>query len=72
MKYVMIRECLPIVFTEAIQHDTFRSLGVTSAGFCDITWDEQGQYVQAYGESVSLRLKPAPGDTKILTQFMIK
>ena len=82
MKYVMVDHIFPIVFTEAHQHRTFERMNVTSAGFCKIVedYDErmdgemrwEGNYVIAYGESLGLKMKPAPQDSKILTRFMLK
>lgn len=72
MKYVMVDHIFPIVFTEAHQHRMFEKMNITSAGFCRVMEDEDGPRVVAYGESIGLKMKPAPQDAKILTRFMLK
>ena len=76
MKYVMIDGYLPIVFTEAMQHVSFKKMGnITSAGFCDVVHPHDGirGWVQVYGVSVSLGMMiPGPQDAIILTQMLIK
>lgn len=54
MKYIKVGDYNSIIiFPEIIQHDTFRYLNPTTAGFCYI---EKGR-VHCFGESVSLGLK---------------
>lgn len=63
MKYVIINEDTPIIFPEHIDHSKFSSVGrITSAGFCAFDKDKLGTWLQVYGESISLKLKPAEDD----------
>ncbi len=67
MKYVIINEDTPIMFPEHIDHCRFSEIGkVTSAGFCSIKTDELGNWTAVYGESKSLKIKPAKDDTILL------
>jgi hypothetical protein len=83
MKYVMIGNILPILFTEAMNHSDFKCNGdITSAGMCSIDsrlkYDKDaGKYfvekiVHCYGESISLNLKPAEKDAERIKQFLLK
>ena len=63
-KYVRLIEYdTIIIFNEIISHDTFKHLGVKSAGFCYI----EDREVKCFGESYSLGLKSLEEDTKIAT-----
>ena len=61
-KYVHVHYGI-IIFPEAIEHSTFRSLKPTSAGFCYV--DECS--VKCFGESHSLDLKSVPDDSQKAT-----
>ena len=71
IKYVIIDDCFPVVFSAAIPHKDV-AIGlcshgpVTSAGFLT----DQGDHISAHGESVSLDIKSKPGDSRILTRFL--
>lgn len=82
-KYVILDECFPIIFTEAIGHDNFKSISTgvgilkpTSAGFFDTTIDHirkaVGDYitVNTYGESVSLKLQSKPEDARLIEKLL--
>ena len=72
-KYVMIDECLPIIFPEGIEHIRFNSIGkITSAGFLFISFDELKDkfVVLAYGKSESLNLVPGEYDEVIIEDFL--
>lgn len=82
IKYVIIDETYPIIFSEAHQHSSFRDISgnVTSAGFCSFQEVDtpvgsrfcQSRIIQArcYGESVSLNIKSDPEkDAIILTRL---
>lgn len=63
MKYVIINEDFPIIFPEHIEHCKFSEIGkITSAGFCALEKDKLGSWLAVYGESISLKLKPAEDD----------
>ena len=64
-KYVRLHQYdTIIIFNEIISHDTFKSLGVKSAGFCYINSRE----VRCFGESYSLGLKSLDDDSQIATR----
>jgi hypothetical protein len=55
MKYVIVDNVFPIIFSDGMKHSDFIHRGeITSAGMIKISGDE----VHCYGESVSLKLKP--------------
>jgi hypothetical protein len=56
LKYV-IKKREAITFPKSIEHDTFRYMPLTSAGFVDIWHDENGIRFRCYGLSTSLGLK---------------
>ena len=66
MKYVIIGECFPILFTQGQQHCDFTHLKPTSAGFCKFSYKDDISKVECYGESISLNLKPGQYDEKII------
>lgn len=66
MKYVILRNTDPIIFSEDIQHSTFKGLGPTSAGFCSIM---DGHLVIS-GFSISLGMRPGPNDKEILKKHL--
>lgn len=83
MKYVMIDGIMPILFTEAMNHKDFIHRGnITSAGMCKINakinWDRYAEEyivekeVVCYGESISLKLKPAEQDAKYIKKFLLE
>lgn len=68
MKYVMIDDCIPIIFSSAMQHSDFKHLNPTSAGMVriDRVEGECRFTAQCYGKSVSLNMKPAITDSKCI------
>jgi hypothetical protein len=69
IKYVVISEMFPILFSEAQKHSDFLAMGnITSAGFVDI---QDPKNPVTYGKSTSLKLKPDPCD-EILIEVMLK
>jgi hypothetical protein len=72
IKYIMLDQSMPVIFGEYFAHaDVTANLSrlgeVTSAGFVHLNAD--GEYV-AYGESVSLNMKPGPHDSRILNRTL--
>ena len=82
IKYIILENLKPIIFSHFQQHKDFRFLGnITSAGFVDITktQDECGNTIsiaRAYGKSISLNLSPVESDhiklTMLLNPFLDK
>lgn len=72
-KYV-IADNIPILFFMGIEHkDVARGLKITSAGFCDVWYDELIRVWKAkcYGESISLNMKSNPDvDTYLLEMVL--
>lgn len=70
-KYIVIDDCIPIVFSETIEHKRMAIVvrgEVTGAGFVCI--DEDGYY-HCYGESVSLNIKSRGiEDSAILNKYL--
>jgi hypothetical protein len=69
-KYIMIDDVFPVLFGEYFQHDhvaqRMKDFGeATSAGF--VRFAGNGQ-LHAYGESISLNMKPAEQDSQILNK----
>lgn len=59
MKYVIIDEVFPIIFSDGMNHNDFKYHGkITSAGRICFTDNK----VFCFGESTSLKLKPAETD----------
>ena len=73
MKYIMINYNRPVLFLDTWAHDevarmfTDNKHKVTSAGF--VRRDKQGS-LYCCSESISLKLKPAEGDEKIIMESM--
>ncbi len=70
VKYIMLDDCMPVIFGEYLVHadvaQQLRSSGqVTSAGFVGIGGAGQ---LYAYGESISLNMKPNLNDSKTLNK----
>jgi hypothetical protein len=83
MKYVMIDNIHPILFTEAMNHKDFIHRGnITSAGMCKINvkinWDRYAEEydiektVRCYGKSISLNLEPAEQDAERIKKFLLE
>jgi len=81
MKYVMVDDIKPILFSEMMQHSDFKDIGnITSAGMCRINaklkrFDghiSTEKTVCCYGESISLKLKPAKQDEKYIKKFLLE
>ncbi|MFA5355268.1 MAG: hypothetical protein WC302_00820 [Candidatus Paceibacterota bacterium] len=76
LKYVMIDNCIPIIFPDLIVHKHFDFLchlysQITSAGFFHVDKDSSGNLkAVVYGFSQSLNLKPATADSDILTKVL--
>jgi len=72
VKYVRTCDDQIIVFSEVIEHATFKNLNPVTAGF--IQFYKKGEFkdiaCNCYGESYSLGLKSDPSDT-ILAQKQI-
>ena len=76
LKYVMLEERrtgfeIPLLFPASTSHDVFyasvQNMGaLLSAGFCDV--DGEGNWT-AFGESISLKIKSRPQDSKIMTEI---
>jgi len=70
MKYVILADNYPVVFSELQSHaEVARAfhMKATSAGFCGITHD--GMFV-CYGESVSLKVGSKPElDTRLINRL---
>jgi hypothetical protein len=65
MKYVRLQEYDSIIiFPCVISHDDFCQFLPISAGFCYITEAK----VKCFGESISLKLKSDPDDSKLATK----
>lgn len=64
MKYIIIDESFPVVFSDATKHSDLLPLGnITSAGFCSFSVNEKGDVrASTWGESVSLGVKSKEGD----------
>ena len=58
LKYVKTTKKEVVIFPMAIQHDSFRNLGIESAGFCHVRADKKR--VDCYGESFSLSTASKP------------
>jgi hypothetical protein len=68
LKYVIINHSLPVLFGEYLKHSDFICVGlVTSAGKVSI--DTENRAVFCFGESISLKLKPAKGDDEMIRRL---
>ena len=69
IKYVMIEECTPVIFTDPISHKDLKGHGeITSAGFLHF---ESGE-LHVYGESLSLKMGPGPRDKELIEAFLAR
>lgn len=71
-KYVILNHCFPILFSEANQHSEFKGMKLgepTSAGFCMISGSGDQLTVSTFGDSFSLKMKPAPGDDVLIKRL---
>lgn len=57
-----------IVFPESIRHDRFESFDPISAGFIEFLDNDT---VRCFGESVTLKLKPNPDDSRLATKQLL-
>jgi len=80
LKYIIVETRdsvpVPILFSELIQHKWVKvdtcSVAV-SAGFVRLlARDDGGVFAACHGESVSLRLKPAKGDSQLIESYLNK
>jgi hypothetical protein len=64
MKYVIYDDCIPVLFSLATRHGTFKNLNPTSAGKCRIQYNPLSFKfnVECYGDSIDLNLKPLEKD----------
>lgn len=71
IKYVIIDNSYPVLFTGAMAHSDFKNHGfnITSAGFVDIG-DPKNPCT--YGKSMSLGLEPDKPQDDILIEIMLK
>ena len=73
MKYVIVGDIQPILFSTMNKHSDFRCVGnITSAGFCHITYDKLTHtfIVSVYGDSVSLVLRSKPEDATSIERML--
>lgn len=70
IKYVIFDTSKVILFTLGQQHGDFGYLKPTSAGFCNIWFENEKFDVSCYGESVSLNLKPAVTDEQVIRSML--
>lgn len=71
MKYVIVNDnsCeVAIIFSEITSHDRFTTLNPISAGYVQLTVNENTNKIEAnaYGNSVSLNLHSRPEDAEII------
>ena len=67
IKYVIIDGFRVHLFDSSTEHKKYESLGkVTSAGFVHI----DGDIVQTYGESISLKMGPAEDDSMLIRMLL--
>jgi hypothetical protein len=66
MKYVVVNDTQPILFSTSQKHSEFKHFNITSAGFCAIRYTNSQYEVSCYGESISLNLKPKDYDHKAI------
>lgn len=79
LKYLIIENGglpVPILFSELIQHNWVKvdkCSAATSGGFVRLlARDDGGVFAVTHGESVSLRLKPAKGDSELIESYLNK
>jgi hypothetical protein len=73
-KYIVFNERKVVVFPALMEHvemaKRFSEWKPTSAGFVSFGVNEEGDVqLSGYGESISLKLKAAPDDTRLLTRL---
>jgi hypothetical protein len=73
-KYVMLEDPhmpglpLPVILPQCVQHEVAKALGrPLSAGFCRRIYS--APYVETFGESTSLNLKPRPEDARWIARW---
>jgi len=73
-KYVIFNDVFPVIFGDYFEHSAVvinrAYKKPTSAGFMRIISGGLKRYVEVYGESVSLNLKPSEDDAAILTRLI--
>ena len=71
-KYIVTKDDVMIVFSELLQHSTFRSFEPVSAGFLSINADGKHEpTIVCYGESISLGLKSREEEDTQLAKMQI-
>lgn len=68
LKYVMFEHVLPVLFGEYLQHDQIKVKGMqpTSAGRVSVI----DGVVSVGSQSLSLNMKPASGDDKVIQRIL--
>lgn len=71
IKYVMINEAFPVLFVTQM-HSDMKDLGgtITSAGFVRLAVRDGQLYVETYGASTSLGLRPGEHDAEIIAMML--
>ena len=73
LKYVILDDQFPVVFDGCFKHSSFSNaqrMKATSAGFCQIDWENKAVHV--YGESISLGLKSMGDDVVWLNKLFFE
>jgi len=70
MKYVIVDDVLPNLFSLGQPHGTFGYMHPTSAGKCRIQYEGGRFVVECYGESIDLKLKPAEHDARMIEHML--
>jgi hypothetical protein len=70
MKYVIVDNCCPILFSLGQRHGDFGYMKPTSAGKCSIHYDDGKFTAECYGESIGLKIKCDIQDRSVI-EFML-
>jgi hypothetical protein len=73
MKYIIFDDIFPVIFNEAISHNSIIINGMrpTSAGFVNINSIENELSVKTYGESISLGISSKKEDKDIIINTLL-
>jgi len=66
---------VPVIFSELLQHNTVSVANAkpVSGGFVSLIGaDNDGVFAAPHGESISLQLKPAIGDSQLIESYLNK
>lgn len=66
MKYVIVDDSCPILFSLGQRHGDFGRMRPSSAGKCRIYFENDKFKVDCYGESIDLKLKPDEHDSRMI------